>query len=63
MRDERIEIPFKAKKRAGRTDVMVKSDYPYTEVSFVASDGELLLFASQRFCSGFAADVPGHIWI
>lgn len=57
VRDEKIEIPFRARNELNRTDLTVKSEYPYTEVAFVASDGEQLLFAKSAMLLGLCGPV------
>lgn len=52
VRDERIEIQFRARNELGRTDLTVRSEYPYTEVSFVAPDSEQVLFAKAAMLLG-----------
>lgn len=52
VQDERIEIQFRALNELGRTDLTVRSEYPYTEVSFVAPDGEQVLFAKAAMLLG-----------
>lgn len=52
VRDERVEIQFQARNELGRTDLTVRSEYPYTEVSFVTPDGEQVLFAKAALLLG-----------
>lgn len=57
VRDEKLEIPFKVPNELGRTDLTVKSEYPYTEVAFIAPDGEQLFFAKAAILLGLGGSM------
>lgn len=50
--DQKIEIPFIARNELGRTDLKAISVYPFTEVAFVAPDGEKVLFGKTAMILG-----------
>jgi hypothetical protein len=52
VRDEKIDIPFTARNELGCAELSVQSSYPYTEVSFVASDGKPRLSAKSAMLLG-----------
>ncbi len=52
VQEDRVEIPFKARNEFGRTDLTVRSEYPFNEVAFVTPDGEELLTGKAALILG-----------